>query len=287
MTLIFILIALGLDFFLGGLERFRNYNWFTALFYFLEKRLAHYKLWDGSLGLLLLLAIPVSALIILACALSHGSVIFEGVLTLVVLIYCLAPEALDNRLDNFIKAIENGDAENISSLSDELIDVNVIDDEDANEKAVIKSALVEAHKRCFAVIFWFLILGAAGALLYRLVNEINDELHEIRGGFADSAKILLNILEWPSSRIMIVAMALAGSLSDVFSGWKKSEHLSFDVNNDVIIKAGLGALQYMPEVDVPDREKSYWIDELKALINRTLIICLAILGIMTLSGRLG
>lgn len=287
MTLIFILIALGLDFFLGGMERFRNYNWFTALFYFLEKRLAHYKVWDGSFGLLLLLAIPVSGLIIIACVLSHWSAILEGVLTLVILIYCLAPEALDNRLDNFIKAIEDGDAENISSLSDELIDINVIDDEDANEKAVIKSALVEAHKRSFAVIFWFLILGAVGALLYRLVNEINDELQEIHGGFADSTNILLNILEWPSSRIMIIAMALAGSLSDVFTGWRKSEHLSLDVNNDVIIKAGLGALQYLPEADVPDREKSYWIDELKALINRTLIICLAILGIMTLSGRLG
>lgn len=287
MTLIFILIALGLDFFLGGLERFRNYNWFTSLFYIFEKHLAHYKFWDGTFGLLLLLALPVSALILVATGLSHWSVILEGILTLVVLIYCLAPEALDNQLDDLIAAIENDEAESISSLSDEIIDVNVIDDEDANEKAVIKSALVEAHKRTFAVIFWFLMLGAVGALLYRIVNELSDELQEIRGGFADSVRILLNILEWPSSRIMIIAMALAGSLSDVFTGWKKSEHLSLDVNNDVIIKAGLGALQYMPEVNVPDGEKSYWINELKSLINRTLIICLAILGIMTLSGRLG
>lgn len=287
MTLIFILIALGLDFFLGGLERIRNYSWFTSLFYILEKRLGQYKFWDGSLGLLILLAIPVTGLILIACSLSHTSVILEALLTLVILIYCLAPEALGDRLDNFITAIDEGDAENISSLSDELIDIDVINDEDANEKAVIKSALVEAHKRSFAVIFWFLILGAIGALLYRLVNELSDELHEIRGGFADSTNILLNILEWPSSRIMIIAMALAGSLSDVFTGWKKSEHFSLGVNNDVIIKAGLGALQYMPEVEVPEREKSYWIDELKSLINRTLIICLAILGIMTLSGKLG
>lgn len=287
MTLIFILIALGLDFFLGGLERFRNYSWFISLFYIFEKRLAQYKFWDGTFGLLLLLAIPVSVLILVAMGLNHWSVILEGILSLLVLIYCLAPEALDNRLDNLITAIEDNEAESISTLSDEIIDVNIIEDEDANEKAVIISALIEAHKRTFAVIFWFLILGAVGALLYRLVNELSDELHEIRGGFADSVKLLLNILEWPSSRIMIIAMALAGSLSDVFTGWKKSEHLSLDVNHDVIIKAGLGALQYMPEVNVPDREKSYWIDELKSLINRTLIICLAILGIMTLSGRLG
>jgi membrane protein required for beta-lactamase induction len=287
MTLIFILIALGLDFFLGGLERFRNYNWFTALFYILEKRLGQYKFWDGSFGLLLLLALPILGLILIVSVLDNWSSILEGVFTLLILIYCLAPEALDNRLDNFITAIDEGDAENISTLSDELIDVNVIDDEDANEKAVIKSALIEAHKRSFAVIFWFLILGAVGALLYRLVDEMSDELNDIRGGFADSTNVLLNILEWPSTRIMIIAMALAGSLGDVFSSWEKSEHLSFDVNADVLTKAGISALQYIPEIDLPDREKSYWIGELKSLINRTLIICLAILGIMTLSGKLG
>lgn len=287
MTLIFILIALGLDFFLGGLERYRNFCWFTALFYSLEKKLGQYKIWDGSFGLLILLAIPVLVLIIILSALDHWSSILEGLFTLLVLIYCLAPEALDNRLDLLVTAIDEEDTDNISTLSDEIIDVSVIEDEDANEVAVIKSALVEAHKRSFAVIFWFLILGAIGALLYKLVDELDKELNEIRGGFADSTNLLLNILEWPSSRIMIVAMALAGSLGDVFSGWKHSDHLTFDVNNKVIVEAGIGALQYMPGVDVPDKEKSYWIDELKSLINRTLIICLAVLGIMTLSGKLG
>ena len=86
---------------------------------------------------------------------------------------------------------------------------------------------------------------------------------------------------------MIIALALGGSLTHAFSAWRQSEQFSFDVNNQVLSDAGIGALQYMPEIDVPDREKSYWIGELKSLINRTLIICLAVLGIMTLSGKLG
>jgi len=287
MTLIFILIALGLDFFLGGLERFRNYNWFISLFYVLEKRLAHYKFWDGTLGLIALLTIPVLALFLIISTLDHWSTILEAFFVLLVLIYCLAPEALDDRLDHFISAIDEEDTDSVSALSDELIDVSVIDDEDANEKAVIKSVLVEAHKRSFAVIFWFLVLGVVGALLYRLVNELNDEMDDIRSGFADSNNVLLNILEWPSTRIMVIGLALSGSLVDALSKWKESEQLSFDVNNKVLIEAGMGALQYMPEIDVPDRDNSYWIGELKALINRTLIICLAVLGIMTLSGKLG
>jgi len=237
--------------------------------------------------LLGLLAIPVLVLLLIISTLDYWSSIIEGVFTLLILIYCLAPEELDDRLDQYITAVEEDDADNVSSLTDELIDGTVISDEDGNEAAIIKSVFIEAHKRSFAVIFWFLMLGVVGALLYRLVNELNDELNDIRGGFADSTNVLLNILEWPSSRVMIIALALSGSLSHAFSAWKESEQLSFDVNNQVLSDAGIGALQYLPESDVPEREKSYWIDELKSLINRTLIICLAVLGIMTLSGKLG
>ncbi len=287
MTLIIILIALGLDYFLGGLERFRKFIWFTSLYYWLEKRLAHYKYWDGTLGLLGLLSISISGLLIVIFLLDYWSWIAEAVFTLLVLIYCLAPEDLDNRLDQYITAVEEGNTSTVTSLTDELINETVISDEDSNEAAIIKSAFIDAHKRTFAVIFWFLILGVVGALLYRLVNELNDELTEIRSGFSDSTNVLLNILEWPSSRVMLIGLALGGSLVDALPDWGKSEHLSFEVNNQVLTDAGMGALQYLPEIEVPGREKSYWIAELKSLINRTLIIWLAILGIMTLSGTLG
>ena len=287
MTLIIILIALGLDFFLGGLEQFRNYNWFNSLYYWLEKRLAHYKYWDGSLGLLLLLSIVLLVPILLLHFLGYWSWIAETIFALLVLIYCLAPEDLDNRLDQYITAIDDEDAGAAASLTEELINESIVSSEDSNELAIIKSSFVEAHKRTFAVIFWFLILGPVGALLYRLVDELNDEFKDIRSGFSDSVTLLLNILEWPSSRVMVIGLALSGSLVDAFPDWTHSEHLSFEVNNQVLTESGIGAIQYMPDIEVPDREKSYWISELKSLLNRTLIIWLAILGIMTLSGTLG
>jgi len=209
------------------LERFRKFIWFTSLYYWLEKRLAHYKYWDGTLGLLGLLSISISGLLIVIFLLDYWSWIAEAVFTLLVLIYCLAPEDLDNRLDQYITAVEEGNTSTVTSLTDELINETVISDEDSNEAAIIKSAFIDAHKRTFAVIFWFLILGVVGALLYRLVNELNDELTEIRSGFSDSTNVLLNILEWPSSRVMLIGLALGGSLVDALPDWGKSEHLSF------------------------------------------------------------
>ncbi|MFT5396062.1 MAG: membrane protein required for beta-lactamase induction [Gammaproteobacteria bacterium] len=287
MILIVILIALSLDFFLGGLERFRNFNWCISLYYRLEKRLAQYKFWDGTFGLLLVLSVALSALIIVLCLASSLPWIVEIVVSLIVLIYCLAPEDLDNRLDKYITAVDEGNVAAVTESAEGLIDETLLSEDDSNEIAIIKSSLVESHKRTFAVIFWFLILGAVGALLYRLVNELSDEFSEIRSGFADSTSILINILEWPSSRLMVLGLALGGHLVDAMPGWSKAEHLSIEVNNEVLTDAGIGALQYRTDIEVPDREKSYWVDELKGLLNRTLIIWLAILGLMTLSGTLG
>ena len=287
MTLIVILISVSLDFFLGGLERFRNFNWCISLYYCLEKRLAQYKFWDGTFGLLIVLSAALSGLIIVLFLASSLPWIVEIVISLIVLIYCLAPENLDNRLDEYITAVDEDNVDAVNEIAEGLIDETLLSENDSNEIAIIKSSLVESHKRTFAVIFWFLILGAVGALLYRLVNEINDEFGEVRSGFADSSSILINILEWPSSRLMVLGLALGGHLVDAMPGWSKAEHLSIEVNNEVLTDAGIGALQYRTDIEVPDREKSYWIDELKGLLNRTLIIWLAILGIMTLSGTLG
>ena len=287
MTLIIILIALSLDFFLGGLERFRNFNWCISLYYGLEKRLAQYKFWDGVLGLLIVLSVALSGLIVVLTLSSSWSWIVDVIISLLVLIYCLAPEDLDNRLDEYITAVEENDVDAAASLAENLVDESLLSENDSNELAIIKSTLVESHKRTFAVIFWFLILGPIGALLYRLVNKMDEEFNEVRSGLTDSNSILINILEWPSSRLMVLGLALAGHLVDAMPGWSKAEHLSFEVNNQVLTDAGIGAMQYNLDIDVPDKEKSYWIDELKGLINRTLIIWLAILGIMTLSGTLG
>lgn len=110
MTLIIILIALGLDFFLGGLGRFRNFSWFISLHLGLEKRLAHYKYWDGILGLLALLSVAIVGLIVVMHFSGSWSWIVEVLISLLVLIYCLAPEDLDNRLDEYISAVEAEDA---------------------------------------------------------------------------------------------------------------------------------------------------------------------------------
>ena len=277
MTLIIILVALGLDYVAAGLERARGAGWFIRLCHALEKRLARYALWDGILGLIGLLSIPLAPLW-LALYLSHTyAPPLELLPALLVLIYCLAPEGLNRRLKQHMQA-----AAGAAELAPAPGAVKAAED----EAALIGATLVEAHRRTFAVLFWFIVSGPLLALLYRLVERLHAELKDTQGGLANDTRLLLNILEWPSARLMVLGLALAGNLVEAAPDWKRSEHLSFSVNNDVLIKSGLGALQYQPRAQDPEAEARCWIAELKALLDRALIIWLAVLGLMTLAGKL-
>ena len=286
MILIVLLIALGLDFFLGGLERLRQFGWWTRYYYLVENKAGHFGLWAGPLGVLGVLFLPMLAIILLQLYFDYWSWFVEAIFSLVVLIYCLAPEKLDDRLDFYITAIEVENAEDRYNLEKELIHTDVANGENI-ELDVIKSTFIESQRRTFGVIFWFLLLGVPGAILYKLVCELLKELTEIRSGFTDSLVDLKRILEWPVSRLMVLGMALAGHLMDALDGWRKTEALSLDANDDVLIEGGLGALQYRDDYEPPDSSVAYWIEETKSLINRTLVIWLAIIAVMTLSGKLG
>ena len=278
MTLIIILVALGLDYVAAGLERARGAGWFIRLRHALEQRLARYPLWDGILGLIGLLSIPLAPLW-LALYLSHTyAPPLELLPALLVLVYCLAPEGLNRRLKQHIQAAAGAEVE----LAPDPGAVKAAED----EAALIGAALVEAHRRTFAVLFWFIVSGPLLALLYRLVERLHAELKDTQSGLADDTRLLLNILEWPSARLMVLGLALAGNLVEAVPDWKRSGHLSFSVNNEVLIKSGLGALQYQPRAQDPETEARCWIAELKALLDRSLIIWLALLGIMTLAGKL-
>ena len=76
---------------------------------------------------------------------------------------------------------------------------------------------------------------------------------------------------------------MAGNLTEAIAALKKSEVFSIEANHSLLTGIGIAALQYLPELDSSDREKSYWLNQFKFLIIRTLIIWIVITGIIILS----
>ena len=282
MTLIFIIIALAVDLISADLDRFRKFNWFISLHYLLGEHFGNNKYWAGNLALLVLLSIPLFTLTFILFLLSYWSSFAESIFIVFVLIYCISPKKLLNQFDKYIISLEKNETDT-SLLAQQLINKEIADDTDNTEIAIIKSVFIESHRQIIAAIFWFFLLGALGVFLYRLVDKLNNELKIVSNSLSESTTILLNILDWPSTRIFAIGLALAGNLAEVIASLKKSEVFSIEKNYPVLIGIGIAALQYLPDSDVSGGEESYWLNQFKFLVIRTIVILLVIAAIIILS----
>lgn len=286
MTLISILIGLALDYFLSGIDRIRNFSWFDLYSQQMELRCSKYSFWNGPVGLLITLAVPLMLLMGVAYGVGKISVYLTYLLALAVFIYSLGPE-LNKLLKSYIDAIREDDEAARLEIEKNLISEEKTEDTDAER--IIRSILVCAHEHIFGVIFWFCILGMFGALLYCLVVRMEKKFNDIHGAYADAIRNLHRILMWPSARLLALGFALSGSLVDALEAWRGVTGYTLECNEDVIGRSGLGALQYEslePEAEATKDNYLYCIQEAQSLVNRTLIIWLTALGIMTLGGWL-
>lgn len=285
MTLISILIGLALEYFLGVLDRFRDFSWFDQYSDWLEEKCRRYRFWDGGGGVLLTLAIPLCLLIFLAHILSEMTVLFSFVLATAVFIYSLGPE-LNNLINTYLSALEDNNEIAIQQAEQALLS-----DEQADEEAILQAVLLRAHDSVFGVIFWFIILGMVGALLFCLVMRMWQRCADNQSDYARVLVRLRLILMWPSARLLALGFALSGSLVDALEGWRNTQKDSFHASADIVGHSGLGALQHAPTPAGKYKQahggRIDWVKQTQALINRSLIIWLTVTGILTIGGWLG
>jgi len=289
MTLISILLGLALEYKLGALDHLRNRDWFDQYGRWLEARCSSYSFWDGPTGVLLTLALPLVLLLLIAHFLASTTTVFAWLLAIAVFIYSLGPD-FNTLINAYVQSLENNDEAAVRRIEESLFPAALTDEKEEREKAAIGTILLCAHEHIFGVIFWFITLGMLGAMMYCLVVRLDDKFDDIHGGYADAVRNLHHVLMWPSARLQALGFALGGSLVDALEGWRSVEGDSLFASSDIIATSGIWALQYQPALgsEYHDDGESYinWVKEAQALANRTLIVWLTILGVMTLGGWL-
>ena len=131
----------------------------------------------------------------------------------------------------------------------EILDQILYSDSSAGEAdpdRVISSIMLRAHEYLFAVIFWFVLLGAVGALMYCLVLNLVRRYDKADSGYAGAVRDLHNILMWPSARLLALGFALGGSLVSALESWRTVSGHTLDISREVIAVSGFGALHYDP-----------------------------------------
>src|SRR5690606_30992905 len=103
-------------------------------------------------------------------------------------------------------------------------------------------------ERLFGVLFLFFILGAVGALSYRLTvlyveqlsaNKLDNRL----------ARRLLWLLEWPGARVLGLSWALVGNFDSCYRVWKDDANDVALSTMTVLSRSLRGALGMTPAVD--------------------------------------
>ena len=239
MTIIEILLALGLCHFIRELGRFRKREWLTTWVDFSNDAFGKLPMWQDALGFLVIIAVPLLGLLLInhILALAFGST-GSFLLALVVLIYSFGPRDLDTDVAEIIEA---EDDEQRGKAMERVLRSPVPEDTDKARATAVESVFREALRRWFGVIFWFAVLGIIGAFLYRMVDWLVNENHNLTEDQMGLFTRLLQIMDWPAAQLMTLSLAIATDFDSVFTAWKRYHdeqgHGLFEGDNGFLLAA--------------------------------------------------
>ena len=336
MTLIIVLASLLLEWLFGQYHKLRSFAWFSHYRDFIQHRILP-KPWRQSVfGLLFLLA-PLSlfAWLVQLASREIGAGILEAVFGVLVLSYCFGPKSLYEQIRTYLNARETEDVDcdptsdgtddpNHSQAIAEQIVEQTLHGQNLHQqtRAVTTGILYAAHRRVFAILFWFVLLGPGGALLYRLCGyaEQDSRTQSDQAG-QQAAQQILGILDWLPARLLALTFFLAGSFEDAWQGWRKAQQYiqrcaaematdsaeqtakavmqRISGNRIFLLCTGCGAMRH--EVDDifatehhgetehhnKQDQMDYdlqWVRTARSLVLRSLMIWLAVIAVLTMSG---
>ncbi len=283
MTLILLLLGLLVEHFIGPLDRFRRFGWFHGFVTRCQQYFGGMALWEGPLGVLLVMVPPMLLFWLLLLGTSAMSQPLALLISFLIFVYCLGPRDLTQQAEAYLRASELGDQQQLQAIRRQLVCPLRPPPAEPGAECIPEALLVHASDRLFALIFWFVVLGPFGALLFRLASELRrDESGPRQQGYAASADDLYAILDWLPARLLALGFALAGSLTHALDAWRFPETMALHDNQSVLRHTGMAALQ-LPD-DLGEREA---IEAVLRLIRRTLYIWLTVLAMLTLAGWMG
>jgi adenosylcobinamide-phosphate synthase len=110
----------------------------------------------------------------------------------------------------------------------------------------IEQALLATHRNVFGVMCWFVVLGPAGAVLYRLARFFDDEWGNRRDEgydrFGQCARQAFRLIDWIPLRLTALIFAVAGNFEDAIFCWRTQAVRWADRGLGVLIASGAGAL---------------------------------------------
>jgi AmpE protein len=309
-TLIAVIFALALGHLAPALATsVRQYDWFDVWLRWLNARSGdsggdadeRAGFWRGRYGIALALLPPVLLVGLFQFALHSPLAGVVGLLFgVAVLFHVWGPRDLDADVTAVIDA-EDAVARRAAVIRLGAAQSGANADSGLGEAAVmVEGVFASALRRWFGVLFWFLLFGAAGAVLYRLAalaaeGEFADALP---ASTRDGARRFFALLNWPVAQAMTLSLALVGNFDTVLGVWRDANGASLQLDHAHLGAAARASVrceiaeetkEFIEEGATPGNAWAQLGDapELRdamSLVWRILLLWLAILALFVVAG---
>ena len=169
----------------------------------------------------------------------------------------------------------------------------------------IELALVGSHRHVFGPIAWFVVLGPAGAMLYRLAALVAERWGERQdaefGSFGEFSARAFAALDWVPARLTAASFAVVGNFEDALYCWRTQAAAWAAHTHGIILASGGGALgvklgdplgepgkvEFRPELGLGDAADVDYMQSAVGLIWRALVLWVFLIFIVTIAHSLG
>jgi membrane protein required for beta-lactamase induction len=204
----------------------------------------------------------------------------------VVLFFSLGPYDLMAQLKDWLEAHERGELETADEIADTIRRSDQRPGPEPTVWALESAIFVQANHRIFGVIFWFMLLGPAGAWAYRVSDLFRRHMRATgTGGRAtELVEMLFGLVAWIPARLLALSYAVSGSFDDAFADWRayyqRASAGFFSVSESILSAAGIGAIRRRcPEGDPQSSVRAAY-----QLLRRTVLIWITVIAALTLVG---
>jgi AmpE protein len=138
---------------------------------------------------------------------------------------------------------------------------------------VLASLMFEGYQRWFPVVFWFLLLGPAGAFAYRLIVLAG------KGDFAEHAERLRYLADYLPARALALTFALTGDFVRCRQALQDAVPDTSISAEKVLITVGHGAIGARPGADSLAPLAAWESREVGALLKRSAATWLVVISL--------
>ena len=302
MHLIALLIGLVIERLATQLFHLRRLRWIDKIIDAGFRQADRIPNWPALIPVVVIAILLMLPVLIIVLVLGDALLGFPYLLlSVIVLFFSLGPQDIGEEVDEYCKAIEDGDTERVHETAKAIIESEVPDDTLERIHRVEEAICVQANNRLFAVVFWFVLIpvGPLGAWTYRVTDLVrrravfaasrdeSDNGNSAR--LRDAATLLHGWLAWIPARLTAIGYAAAGNFDTALGAWRAPTEQESDspseYNEHLLARVGTAALALAedPDEDLVSRGVR-GATAANRLVFRLLLIWAVVIAAMTLYG---